>query len=114
MGLSNPLGISYALKLELKGRDMRDPQLVSIEFQVAQMSRRIFCNSGNSYERYVHRFSQAIYLESKRRISPEREMLIDTATKHGFDEDIIRLNTQSEKSESDLYSWPCSSNQEVQ
>lgn len=75
---------------------MRDPQLVSIEFQVAQMSRQIFCNSGKSFEQYVHRFSHEIYFESKRRNSVEREMLIDTAIKHGFDEEVIQLSNQSE------------------
>lgn len=69
---------------------MRDPQLISIEFQVAQLSKRIFCNSGKSYERYVQRFSNEIYFESKRRNSIEREMLIDTATKHGFDEALVQ------------------------
>lgn len=94
---------------------MRDPQLVSIEFQVAQMSRQILSKSGNSYERYVHRFSHEIYFESKRRTSAEREILIDTAQKHGFDEEVIQLSDQSESS-TDLNNnpWPSSSAYEVQ
>lgn len=71
---------------------MRDPQLVLIEFQVAQLSKRIMYNSGKSYERYAQRFSSEIYYESKRRNSVERELLIDTATKHGFDESLIQID----------------------
>lgn len=92
---------------------MRDPQLISIEFEVAQMSRRILSNSGKSYERYAHRFSQAIVLEAKRRSRVEREMLIDTATKHGFDETLIETS-QSGKYSSNLYAWPTSTVHAVQ
>ena len=63
---------------------MRDAQLISIESQVALISRRLVSKCGSSFEQYVHRFSNEIYFESKRRTEAERAILIATATKHGY------------------------------
>jgi hypothetical protein len=95
---------------------MRDPQLLSIECQVALLARQIFSKSGNSFEQYVHRFSHEIYFESKRRSGVEREMLIDTATKHGFDEAIIQIKNQSDlKTDSNHYTYRlCSATHAIQ
>lgn len=73
---------------------MRDPQLISIEYEVAQMSRRLISKC-DSYDQYVNLFSNEIYFEVKRRSKVEQELLIDTASKHGFDADEIKQNMYS-------------------